>query len=229
MYFLCNWHFVVRLTNELSISCNNNGKVFGQPKLKQTDRQTNSHSSLEKYADMNMQKKTNKNSSSIFIFLCFFFYSPFAAGIKYTDNQRVIILVKDVNDEPPYFINRPLPMQAVVQLNAPPNTPVFTLQARDPDTDHNIHYFIVRDRTGGRFEVDERSGVVRTRGTDLFQLDMEYVLYVKAEDQNGKVDDRRFQSTPEERLSIVGGKRAPQFYMPSYEAEIPENQKKDSE
>lgn len=146
-----------------------------------------------------------------------------------TDNQRVIIHVRDVNDEPPYFINRPLPMQAVVQLNAPPNTPVFTLQARDPDTDHNIHYFIVRDRTGGRFEVDERSGVVRTRGTDLFQLDMEYVLYVKAEDQNGRVDDRRFQSTPEERLSIVGGKRAPQFYMPSYEAEIPENQKKDSE
>lgn len=74
-------------------------------------------------------------------------------------------------------------MQTVVQLNAAPNTPVFTLQARDPDTDHNIHYFIVRDRTGGRFEVDERSGVVRTRGTDPFQLDMEYVLYVKAEDQ----------------------------------------------
>lgn len=64
-----------------------------------------------------------------------------------TDNQRVIIHVKDVNDEPPYFINRPLPMQAVVQLNAPPNTPIFTLQARDPDTDHSIHYFIVRDRS----------------------------------------------------------------------------------
>ncbi|XP_026817887.1 neural-cadherin isoform X2 [Rhopalosiphum maidis] len=150
-------------------------------------------------------------------------------GVKYTDNQRVIIHVKDVNDEPPYFINRPLPMQAVVQLNAPPNTPIFTLQARDPDTDHSIHYFIVRDRTGGRFEVDERSGVVRTRGTDPFQLDMEYVLYVKAEDQNGRMDERRFQSTPEERLSIVGGKRAPQFYMQSYEAEIPENQRKDSD
>ncbi|KAK3923644.1 Neural-cadherin [Frankliniella fusca] len=147
----------------------------------------------------------------------------------YTDSQRVIIHVKDVNDEAPYFINRPLPMQAVVQLNAAPNTPVFTLQARDPDTDHNIHYFIVRDRTGGRFEVDERSGVVRTRGTDTFQLDMEYVLYVRAEDQNGRVDGHKYQSTPEERLSIVGGKRAPQFYMPSYEAEIPENQKKDSD
>ena len=55
--------------------------------------------------------------------------------------------VKDVNDEPPYFINRPLPMQAVVKLNAPPNTRVFTLQAKDPDTDHNLHYFLVRDRS----------------------------------------------------------------------------------
>ena len=81
---------------------------------------------------------------------------------------------------------------------------------------------------GGRFEIDERSGVVRTRGNEPFQLDMEYVLYVKAEDQNGKIG-RAYQSTPEERLSIVGGKRPPQFYMPSYEAEIPESQKKDSD
>ena len=125
----------------------------------------------------------------------------FSYLISDTDNQRVIIKVKDVNDEPPYFINRPLPMQAVVKLNAPPNTRVFTLQAKDPDTDHNIHYFLVRDRTGGRFEVDERSGVVRTRGTEPFQLDMEYVLYVKAEDQNGR-DGNKWQSTPEERLSI---------------------------
>ncbi|KAK2714225.1 hypothetical protein QYM36_008705 [Artemia franciscana] len=64
----------------------------------------------------------------------------------YTDIQRVVIQVRDVNDETPYFVNRPLPMQAVVQLSAPPNTPVFTLQARDPETDHNIHYFLVRYR-----------------------------------------------------------------------------------
>lgn len=82
---------------------------------------------------------------------------------------------------------------------------------------------------GGRFEVDERSGVVRTKGNEPFQLDMEYVLYVKAEDQNGRIDERRFQSTPEERLSIVGGKRAPQFYLTAYDTEIPENKKKDSE
>ncbi|KFB53765.1 AGAP009725-PA-like protein [Anopheles sinensis] len=150
---------------------------------------------------------------------------------KWVERKTIVVVVVEMKSCANFFIQSLFETSddAVVQLNAPPNTPVFTLQARDPDTDHNIHYFIVRDRTGGRFEVDERSGVVRTRGTDLFQLDMEYVLYVKAEDQNGKVDDRRFQSTPEERLSIVGGKRAPQFYMPSYEAEIPENQKKDSD
>ena len=82
---------------------------------------------------------------------------------------------------------------------------------------------------GGRFEVDEKSGVVRTRGSDTFQLDMEYVLYVKAEDQNGRIDDKHFQSTSEERLSIVGGKRPPQFYLPKYEKTILENSVKDSE
>ena len=92
-----------------------------------------------------------------------------------------------------------------------------------------FHFSFSEIVAGGRFEVDERSGVVRTRGGEPFQLDMEYVLYVKAEDQNGRLDERRYQSTPEERLSIVGGKRPPQFYMPSYEAEIPENQKKDTE
>ena len=66
------------------------------------------------------------------------------SAVPYTDNQRVIIRVKDVNDEPPYFINRPLPVQAVVKLNAAPNSPVFTLQAKDPNTDHNLHYFLVR-------------------------------------------------------------------------------------
>ncbi|XP_022246300.1 neural-cadherin-like [Limulus polyphemus] len=162
--------------------------------------------------------------------------SDFGAGAillqsddKESGRQRIIIHIQDVNDELPYFINRPLPMQTVVQLNAVPGTPVFKLQARDPDTDHNIHYVLVRDRTGGRFEVDERSGEVRTRGKEPFMLDKEYVLYVKAEDRNGKLGQYNYQSTPEMRLSIMGGKRAPQFYMEKYKTSIPESQKKDSD
>ena len=71
--------------------------------------------------------------------------------------------------------------------------------------------------------------MVRTRGSDLFQLDIEYVLYVKAEDQKGRIGDMQFQSTSEERLSIVGGRRPPQFYLPKYEKTILENSVKDSE
>jgi len=92
---------------------------------------------------------------------------------------------------------------------------------------HNLVYLILI--AGGRFEVDERSGEIRTRGSESFMLDKEYVLYVKAEDHNGPIGDRQFQSTNEERLSIMGGKRPPQFYMPKYEATIPENQRKDSD
>ena len=84
--------------------------------------------------------------------------SEWKAAVPYTDNQRVIIRVKDVNDEPPYFINRPLPMQAVVNLNAPPATPVFTLQAKDPDTDHNLHYFLVRDRSKPELSLEVSEG-----------------------------------------------------------------------
>ncbi|CAM1302380.1 Uncharacterised protein r2_g1220 [Pycnogonum litorale] len=144
-------------------------------------------------------------------------------------NQWIIIMIKNVNDEPPYFINRPLPMLAVVQLNAPHGTKVYRLQARDPDPDDNIHYYIVRDSTEGRFEVDGKSGKVTTRGTDPFMLDKEYVLYVKAEDKNGKINERQYQSTPEKRLSIIGGRHPPQFYMSSYEATITESTKKDTD
>ena len=72
---------------------------------------------------------------------------------------------------------------------------------------------------------------MRTRDSSWyegFQQDMEYVLYVIAEDQTGR-DDQKYQSTPEERLSIVGGRRPPQFYLPHYETQIPESHQKDSD
>ena len=51
------------------------------------------------------------------------------------------------------------------------------------------------------------TGVVRIRVTEPFLKDMEYVLYVKAEDQNGR-DGNKWQSIPEERLSIGKNKNA---------------------
>ena len=67
--------------------------------------------------------------------------------------------------------------------------------------------------------MDKESGVVQTKGNEPFLMDMEYVLFVRAD----RVSKVGHQSTGEERLSIVGGKRPPQFYQASYEVEVPES------
>ena len=36
---------------------------------------------------------------------------------------------------------------------------IVDMHFKDPDTEHDIHYILVRDMTDGRFEVDEFSGL----------------------------------------------------------------------
>ena len=61
--------------------------------------------------------------------------------------QRVKIQVADANDEPPYFINRPLPMQATIpSLESEPGLRVYTLLAKDPDGNHDLRYVLLEDR-----------------------------------------------------------------------------------
>ena len=67
--------------------------------------------------------------------------------------------------------------------------------------------------------MDKESGVVQTKGIEPFLLDMEYVLFVRADG----LSEAGHRSTGEERLSIVGGKRPPQFYQASYEVGVPES------
>ena len=135
------------------------------------------------------------------------------------DTQRVTIHVQDDNDTPPHFINAPRPFQAVVPLNAAENVPVFRLEAIDPDANALIRYKLTRDQSDGRFVVDEVTGDIRTRGKQEFVQDREYVIYVRAEDRNGMAQ----QFTEEERVSIVGGRRPPQFYEQQYTVNVPEN------
>ena len=81
---------------------------------------------------------------------------------------------------------------------------------------------------GGLFTVDEDDGVVRTKGNQTFQADMEYVMYVQAEIWD-KEQGKKIKSSAIERLSIVGHVRPPQFYQQSYLVEIPENEHEGSE
>ncbi|XP_055343968.1 neural-cadherin-like isoform X2 [Paramacrobiotus metropolitanus] len=136
------------------------------------------------------------------------------------NTQRVTITVQDDNDTPPHFINAPRPFQAVVPINAPENFPVFRLEAIDPDANAQIRYKLTRDQADGKFTVDEVTGDIRTTAAgkhDIIQ-DREYVIYVRAEDRNGIN-----QNTEDERVSIVGGRRPPQFYEQQYTVNVPEN------
>ncbi|KAG9510290.1 Neural-cadherin [Fragariocoptes setiger] len=129
----------------------------------------------------------------------------------------------------PYFVNRPTPFNTVVSVKALPGTVVYKLQARGEEIGHNIRYILTRDRTGGRFEVDERTGEIRTKGTQPFDLDKEYLIYVKAQDFNQPLENRGHASTDEVKVSIMGGRRPPQFYMEKYAKTIPEDFKKDAD
>lgn len=128
------------------------------------------------------------------------------------------------------LVNRPTPLQAVVKTNAPPGTVVYKLQARSDIQSggrSNIIYSIVFDKLN-RFDVDPRSGEVRTKGNEPFIMDKEYTLYVKAEDHNRYIGSK-FASTGDIQLSIVGGRRPPQFYLEKYSIAIREDTKKDSD
>lgn len=132
-----------------------------------------------------------------------------------------------------HFINRPVPLQTIVPSKSPPGTVVYKLQARSdyPNGHNNIRYVLASDRANNRFEVDERSGEVRTRGTEPFITDKEYVIYVRVEDRSKNFNsiDSTSLRTPDTMLSIVGVRRPPQFYMDKYSVSIPEDAKKDSE
>lgn len=131
-----------------------------------------------------------------------------------------------------HFINRPTPFQAIVPLKASPGTVVYKLQARveSPQIHHNIRYILTLDRAGNRFEVDERTGEVRTRGNEPFTNEKEYMIYVRAEDHSSRYQaSMGYPNSGEHKLSIMGGRRPPQFYLEKYSVSIREDTKKDTD
>ncbi|TRY57601.1 hypothetical protein DNTS_032184 [Danionella cerebrum] len=130
--------------------------------------------------------------------------------------MRVDVTVMDVNDNAPEWTMVPFPYLSVVSSAAPPNTLVYKLQARDKDAGVNGEVeFFLSDGGDGRFEVDRKSGHVRTTGLPL-QRDTEYLLTVVSADRQGS-------RSPPAILSIIAGPRPPQFTNITYSISIPEN------
>ncbi|KAG5839693.1 hypothetical protein ANANG_G00207630 [Anguilla anguilla] len=129
---------------------------------------------------------------------------------------QVELIVTDVNDNAPEWTMVPSPYLAVVAPNAPPGSLVYKLQAHDGDEGSNgeVEYFL-SDGGDGRFDVDKKSGHIKTTGLPL-QKDREYLLNVVAADKMGS-------RSPPALVSVVAGPRAPQFTNASYSISIPEN------
>ncbi|KAG7473620.1 hypothetical protein MATL_G00097750 [Megalops atlanticus] len=129
---------------------------------------------------------------------------------------RVELIVTDVNDNAPEWTMVPSPYLAVVFPSAPPGSVVYKLHAHDGDEGSNgeVEYFL-SDGGDGRFEVDRKSGHIKTTGLPL-QKDREYLLNVVAADKMGS-------RSPPALVSVVAGPRAPQFTNISYSVSIPEN------
>lgn len=186
------------------------------------------HLKAHKLQYIYIPQQTNMKQNSISIFLLTLGATLVSTIFVHFNNANAQLLSQQHN---PRFINRPTPLETIVPTKAAPGTLVYKLQARtDSGHSSNIRYLLVLDRTGTRFEVDERSGEVRTRGNEPFQLDKEYIIYVRAEDHYAPIAfDNKYPQSQEVKLSIMGGRRPPQFYLESYSKTIPENTPKETE
>uniref|UniRef100_A0A671U276 Si:ch211-186j3.6 n=1 Tax=Sparus aurata TaxID=8175 RepID=A0A671U276_SPAAU len=128
---------------------------------------------------------------------------------------RVELTVTDVNDNIPEWSMVPAPYLAVVSPEASAGSLVYKLHAQDGDEGNNANILLLSAGGDGRFEVDRKSGQVRTTGLPL-QQDREYLLTVVAADRLGS------RSAPAV-ISVVAGARPPQFTNASFTIAIPEN------
>ncbi|XP_042196330.1 neural-cadherin [Callorhinchus milii] len=129
---------------------------------------------------------------------------------------HIEVVVTDINDNAPEWVMHPFPFLAVVSPDAPRGSFVYKLLAQDKDEGINgeVEYFFVEDGDG-RFEVDRKTGSIRTTSLPLMKDD-EYLLTVVASDKLG------LKSAPAV-VSVTAGPRAPQFANLSYHVEIAED------
>ncbi|XP_046967543.1 cadherin-89D [Vanessa cardui] len=104
---------------------------------------------------------------------------------------KVVVRIKDVNDNAPKFINGGRPMVTAIPTTAPFGYEVIQLQASDADIGINadIRYQVINSE-GARFSVDSISGRVRVAGSFLRDAGRVIGFDVKATDRRGADDGR---------------------------------------
>ncbi|CAI5439270.1 unnamed protein product [Caenorhabditis angaria] len=143
-------------------------------------------------------------------------------GLVNSRAQTIRINVLDV-DEPPAFVNSPLPMLAVVPLTPTIGRIVYQFVARDEAGDGNsdVIYKTIDVVPSGSFLVDTKSGVVRTAWSK-YERGETYRVTVQAIDITPK-DNSTSQVSEVAILEILAEDRPPQFAKQSYDVEISED------
>ncbi|KAI3360563.1 hypothetical protein L3Q82_002284 [Scortum barcoo] len=109
----------------------------------------------------------------------------------------------------------PSPYLGAVGPDAVPSSVVYRLSARQRDRTLGQAQFFLLDGGDECFEVDRRSGEIRTTGRPLTPS-KEYLLRVQAMDGRGR-------QGPPATVAILAGYRPPQFTNSTYSLNIPEN------
>jgi hypothetical protein len=152
------------------------------------------------------------------------------------DIKPITIKVLDINDEPPVWkMDEPVPYTAVVDRDPRPGQLVFQFLAEDPDTQSEIVYTL-HSKSPNTSRLIMKDGKLLTESGAPFQYDV-YKVLVSAYDSKAanlakspsspySSSFSYFTNKSQEifaELTIIVGKKAPQFYQAEYKVNISEN------
>lgn len=144
------------------------------------------------------------------------------------DRRTIIIKVLDINDEPPVWkMDEPVPYTAVVDRDPRPGLQVFQFLAEDPDSQSEIIYTL-HSKSPNTTRLAIKEGKLYIESGPPFQYDI-YKVLVSAHDSKAaqaSVYGSQLATKPQEifaELTIIVGKKAPQFYQSVYNVNISES------
>ncbi|CAH1270188.1 ADGRG4 [Branchiostoma lanceolatum] len=129
----------------------------------------------------------------------------------------VCLNITDENDCSPEWTMQPYPYLAAVTPGVPPGTAVYQLTAHDADLHpNNVFSFYEIAGRSQFFQLNATYGTISTRGRPLV-AGQEYDITVMAQDTAGN-------QSPRVTVSILAGRRPPQFFREEYTVDVDENQ-----
>uniref|UniRef100_A0A3B4E9G9 FAT atypical cadherin 1a n=1 Tax=Pygocentrus nattereri TaxID=42514 RepID=A0A3B4E9G9_PYGNA len=133
-----------------------------------------------------------------------------------TAHVLVKVIVKDVNDNAPLFVD--LPYNSVAQMDAEVGTVLRQVTAVDIDVDRNS---VIKYHLKGHdeyFQINPSGEISLKRPFEQESLNTKYVLNIIAEDGG----DQALSSTAQVMITVVN-KPTPVFERPFYKIEVPED------